>query len=190
MREEKKMKENAEKALVSHEPEPIPTSHSAVDSGVTDSATQTTIKASGHDRDQSRPGSGKGGSADQYRQDQNMNNHVMKAVSVPMPSRQYSHHRKPSLRGGPPLEGAENNAKMVTDDDQKLEDVLRQESQARPVRSQSSSSTSSGSESSEEESTSDGENTSEEDQNEDEKRMTAIGAGVEKVTASFRHRSE
>ena len=188
MREEKekKMKETEQAREKSPGSESTPTSPSAV----------ATIKASVHDRD---PGPGKAGpnGVDEHRHAssaQNVNghhDHVMKAVSVPMRPKVPSHHKRTSSKGGVlEDEEAQNGATVTTTDHdvEKLEDVSQQESVERPAGSDSSSSSSS--ESSEEESDSDGEESSEEDQQGNEKRRTAIGAGVEKVTASFRHRGE
>lgn len=174
LREEKEKRMLEQEKLASQESDAVPASQ------VTGSETQTTIKPSDND---SHPGSRKG--TEELQLTQNMGSfshpeHVMKAI--PMPPRLLSQHRKTSSRGL--AEGVENNATAVEDIP-----IPHPSSAARLAASESSSTTSSG-ESSEDEGSSDGEVTSEEDQEEDEKRRTAIGAGVEKVTASFRHRSD
>jgi hypothetical protein len=196
---EKRMKEAEQAHEMAPTSESIPTSPS-VGPQVADSATQTTITTIQH-RNLSPGKTGQNG-VDEHRhanssQDTGTSNvnghheHVMKAVSVPMPRTKLpSHHRKASLNGVPQ---AGNGATVLTADDhdnEKQEGLSQQESRTRPAGSGSSSSASSSSESSDEESDSDGEDSSGEDQDENEKRRTAIGAGVEKVTASFRHRGE
>ena len=172
LREEKEKRMLEQQKSVSHESESVPAPQ------VTDSTTQATIKPSGND---SRPGP-----TDEHRHNepaQNMGSfnhpdHAMKAISVPMPPRLLSQHRRTSSRGlAEP--GVENNATA-------LEDMPQQSSVARLAASETSSISSSESSEDETRSSSDEEEISEGDQ-EDEKRRTAIGAGVEKVTASFRH---
>jgi len=196
IRKRRKLREEKEKGMKEneHAREKAPGSESIPTPPV------ATIKSSVHDRDLPPGKAGPNGvdehhhaSSTQTTGTLNVNGHhehVMKAVSVPMPPKLPSHHRRTSSKAGVlEDEEAQKGAMVATTvhDVEKLDDGSQQESVARPADSESSSSSS---ESSEAGSDSDGEDTSEEDQQENEKRRTAMCAGVEKVTASFRHRGE